>query len=63
MNWNSHAPMHWKIGILKNLVKRSILICSDQLLLRKELDYLKKVFVEINDYLSKRQLKTQLRMN
>ena len=63
MNWNSHAPMHWKIDILKNLVKRSILICSDQLLLRKELDYLKKVFVEINDYLSKRQLKTQLRMN
>ena len=57
MNWNSLAPMHWKIGILKNLVKRSILICSDYLLSQKELDYLRKVFVKINDYLSKRQLK------
>ena len=53
MNWNSHAPMQWKIGTLKNLVKRSIIICSDQHLLQKELDYLRKVFVEINDYPSK----------
>ena len=52
MNWNSHAPMQWKIGTLKNLVKRSIIICSDQHLLQEELDYLRKVFVEINDYLS-----------
>ena len=22
MNWNSHAPMQWKIDTLKNLVKR-----------------------------------------
>ena len=29
MNWNSHAPMQWKIGTLKNLVKVSIIICSD----------------------------------
>ena len=53
MNWNSQAPMQWKIGTIKNLVKRSIFICSDQYLLQKELDYLKKVFVEINDYPSK----------
>ena len=50
MNWNSHAPMQWKIGTLKNLVKRSIIICSDQHLLLKELDYLRKVIVEISDY-------------
>ena len=45
--------MQWKIGTLKNLVKRSIIICSDQHLLQIELDNLRKVFVEINDYLSK----------
>ena len=53
MNWNSHAPIQWKIGTLKNVVKRSIIICSDQRLLQKELDNLRKVFVQINDYPSK----------
>ena len=53
MNWNSHAPMQWKIGTLKNLVKRSIIICSDQHLLLIELDHLRQVFIEINDYPSK----------
>ena len=33
INWNSHAPMQWKIDTLKNLVKRSIIICSHQHLL------------------------------
>ena len=42
MNWNSHAPMQRKIDTLKNLVKRSIIICSDQPLLQKQLDYLMK---------------------
>ena len=46
--------MHWKIGTWKNLVKRSILISSDQHLLQKQLDCLKKVPVEINNYPSKR---------
>ena len=53
MHWNSHAPMQWKIKTLKNLVKRSTIICSDQHLLQIELDHLRKVFVEINDYPSK----------
>ena len=53
MNWNSHAPMQWKIGTLKNLVKISTIICFDQHLLRIELDHFRKVFVEINDYPSK----------
>ena len=53
MNWNSHAPTQWKIGTLKNLVKRSIIICSDQHLLQIELDNLRKVFVEMHDYPSK----------
>ena len=50
MNWNSHAPFQSKVDILKDLVKRSILICSDQNLLQIELDHLRKVFVEINNY-------------
>ena len=57
MNWNSHTPMQWKIVTLKNLVERSIIICSDQHLLQIELDPLGKVFVEINDY-PLRRLKT-----
>ena len=36
-----------------NLVKRSIIISSDQHLLQIELDYLRKAFIEINDYPSK----------
>ena len=53
MNWKYHAPLQWKIGTLKNLVKRSIVICSGQLLLQIELDHLRMVFVEIYDYPSK----------
>ena len=53
MNWNPHAPMQWNIGTLKNLVKWLIIICSDQHLLQVELDHLRKVFIEINNYPSK----------
>ena len=42
MNWNSHAPMQWKIGTLKNLAKTSIIICSGPHLLQKELEYFRK---------------------
>ena len=45
MNWDTLEPMQWKIGTLKNLVKKSLL-CSDQHLLQKEVDYLRKVFVK-----------------
>ena len=43
----------WKIGTLKNSVKKSIIIGSDQHLLQIELAHLRKVFAEINDYPSK----------
>ena len=52
INWNSHTLMQWKIGTLKYLIQRSI-ICSDQHPLPKELNYLRKLFIEINDYPSK----------
>ena len=41
------------MGTLKHLVKRSIIICSDQHLLQIELSHFRKVCVEINDYPSK----------
>ena len=47
MNWNSHAPMQWKTDTLKNLVRRSIIICSDQYPLGMELDHSKRIFVKI----------------
>ena len=53
MNWESHVPIQWKFGTLKNLVKMIIFISSDQYLLQTEVDYFKKVFVKINDYPSK----------
>ena len=53
MNWESHVPIQWKFGTLKNLVKMIIFISSDQYLLQTEVDYFKKVFVKINEYPSK----------
>lgn len=50
INWNSHAPVQWKIGTLKNLIQRSILICSNEILLEKEINRLRTVFTKINDY-------------
>lgn len=50
MNWHSHSPRSWKIGTIKNLVKRAITISSTQVLLKKELDHLTKVFHENNQY-------------
>ena len=50
INWYSHAPEIWKLGTLRNLVKRAITICSTPDALEKELKYLKKVFCETNQY-------------
>ena len=49
MNWNSHSPRSWKIGTLRNLTRRAIMIASENNL-QKELDHIQKVFCEINDY-------------
>ena len=50
INWNAHAPTEWKIGTLRNLIKRAKLICSDESLMNVEMKYLTKVFHEVNDY-------------
>ena len=49
INWNTHAPIQWKRGALKNLIQRSILICSNGQLLEDGLNYLGNVFIKVND--------------
>ena len=50
MNWHSYSPRSWKIGTVKNLVQRAIMISSTEILLKMELDHLTKVFHENNQY-------------
>ena len=50
LNWKSFTPTTWKRGTLKTLVDRAYFICSNIALRKKEIDHLKKVFHEKNDY-------------
>ena len=50
INWYSHAPLQWKIGILRNLITREKNINSTEDLLNLELEQLKTVFCNINDF-------------
>ena len=50
INWNSNTPMEWKIGALRNLVKRARTVCSTTMLLDQEIEQLKAVFTGINEY-------------
>ena len=43
INWQSHAPSNWKIGTLRNLIKRAKSISSSELLLLN-------IFTEYNDF-------------
>ena len=49
MNWNLHSPQSLKIGALRNLTRRALMISSPKNL-EKELDHLRKVFCDINQY-------------
>ena len=42
--------MEWKIGTLRNLVKRTKTVCSTTVLLHQEIEHLKAVFTGINEY-------------
>ena len=53
LNWNSHPPLQWKRVSLKNLIQKSILICSNEKLIEDKLNYLRNVNLNVNDYLSK----------
>ena len=44
INWHSHAPSNWKIGTLRNLIKRAKSVSSSELLLRNEISYLRNDF-------------------
>ena len=50
MNWNSYAPKSWKIATLRSLIKRAFLVSSQSEYLKTELDHLKHVFTNYNDY-------------
>ena len=50
INWFAHSPKSWKINTLKNLIKRAKSICSSKDAFIKELEYIKKVFCERNQY-------------
>ena len=41
--------MEWKIGTLRNLVKRAKTVCSTTVLLHQEIEHLKAVFTGINE--------------
>ena len=50
INWNSHALTNRKTRALKNLIKRANFVSSTKLLLRNQIDYIRKVFTENNYY-------------
>ena len=50
INWNAHAPTEWKIETLRDPIKQGKFVCSDERLANEEMNYLPKVFHEINDY-------------
>ena len=50
INWCYYAPLNWKTGILRNVIKRAKLVSSTNLLFRNEMDYIRKVFTENNHY-------------
>ena len=51
IHWNSFAPFQWKYSTLTTLVYRASIVCSDKQHLESELNYLKKVFHNLNSYL------------
>ena len=50
LHCDAFAPVSWKRGTLRTLVNRAYLVCSNKELLRKELAYLKSVFLKKNGY-------------
>ena len=50
VHWKAHAPKVWKIGTLKGLFRRAFLVSSTDESLKTEIDYLKQIFVKINNY-------------
>ena len=50
MNLHSFAPKAWKMGTLKSLIEREILLCFTEELLNDDLNHLEKVFCKKNHF-------------
>ena len=50
LHWQSFSPTTWKEGTLQTLVSRAFKVCSNDQLLKNEIQHLKKVFREIHGY-------------
>ena len=48
--WNSHAHIQLKQGSLKNLIQRSISICSNENSREDELNCFRNVLIKVNNY-------------
>ena len=44
------SKCHSKVGTFTNLVRQAVNVCSEEEILKRELSYLEKVFVGINQY-------------
>ena len=53
LNWSSFAPKAWKVGTLKGLIRRALVICSTKEFQEREIQLLKNVFVKYNGFPSK----------
>jgi len=51
------VPKRWKIGTVNTLVSRAFSICSNDILLKEELNIIKKSFTMINNYPFERNYK------
>ena len=50
IHWDAYAPQQWKVGTLFGIIRRAYVICSNDEELTKELQFITKVFTEINGY-------------
>ena len=53
IHWEAFAPVSWKTGTLKGLIRRAFVICSTKESRDKEISHLKWVFKEQNGYPSR----------
>ena len=53
IHWDSFAPKQWKTGTLEGMFKRAYAVCSEEVYLKEETEFLKKVFKDVNGYPTK----------
>ena len=50
INWKTYGPRQWKFGTLSGIIQRAYEICSTEDDRNAELNFISKVFTEINGY-------------